>query len=136
MAPFITEVKVRFHHMDRAGMIFHGAYATFFQDAFEDLMEHVGYVEKDLEASLGIRLPVVQHEMTFPAPPEGDQLTIFVTLTRIGTTSLTFELHARDGPGALCAEATIVRVCIDEAGRPTGLPAELVDALEPHLADG
>ncbi len=129
---FETEAKVRFHHMDRAGMIFHGAYAEFFQDAFEDLMEHVGFVEKDVEPDLGIRVPVVRHEMAFPAPPEGDVLDLRIGLAAIGETSATFRLVATDRDGTRIAEATIVRVCIDQAGRPTPIPTALREAWEPY----
>lgn len=132
MPAFETEVKIRFHHMDRAGMIFHGAYAEFFQDAFEDLMEHVGFVEKDLEPELGIRVPVVRHEMAFPAPPEGDVLDLRIGLAAIGKTSATFDLAATDRDGTRTAEATIVRVCIDEHGSPTPIPAALRQAWAPY----
>lgn len=130
---FETEAKVRFHHMDRAGMIFHGAYAEFFQDAFEDLMEHIGFVEKDLEPDLGIRVPVVRHEMTFPAAPEGDTLHLQIGLTAIGETSATFQITAGDRAGTEVGQATVVRVCIDEDGSPTPIPEPLREAWEPYL---
>lgn len=134
MPAFETEAKVRFHHMDRAGMIFHGAYAEFFQDAFEDLMEHVGFVEKDLEPDLDIRVPVVRHEMTFQAPPEGDVLHLQIGLAALGKTSATFEIVARDREGTRTAQATIVRVCIGPDGQPTPIPEALREAWEAYRA--
>lgn len=130
VAPFETSVKLRFYDMDRAGMVFHGAYTRLFQDAFEELMEASGFVEKQLEPELGVRVPVVRHEMEFPAPPDGDELTIEVEVARLGTSSARFALTARDEGGTVTARAKIVRVCIDEAGRSTEIPEPLRAAWE------
>lgn len=134
MAPFETEVKLRFYHMDRAGMVFHGAYTTFFQDAFEELMEHVGYIEKELETSLGLRVPVVQHEMAFPAHPTGDRLVLQVAIPEVGTTSFTLSMAALDPAGTVVATARVVRVCIDGQGQATRVPGSLREAWAPHRA--
>ena len=133
MTPFVHEAKLRFHHMDRAGMVFHGAYVELFQDAFEELLEHTGHVEKELEGSLGVRLPVVEHRMGFPAPPEGDRLSIAVTIERLGHASATFHMEARDASGRICAEATVVRVCIGEQGHSVDIPGELREAWAPYV---
>lgn len=128
MAPFETTVKLRFYDLDRAGMVFHGAYTRLFQDAFEELMEHVGFVEKQLEAELGVRVPVVRHEMEFPAPPSDDTLTIGVGIERLGQASARFRLTAQDGSGTTTARATVVRVCIGEEGEAVEIPDPLRDA--------
>lgn len=112
-------------------MVFHGAYAELFQDAFEDLMEAVGFVEKDLEPELGVRVPVVSHLMEFPSPPEGDELEIQISIQRLGGASVTFELLAHD-QGRLVARAEVVRVCIGEKGNATPIPEELRQAWEPY----
>lgn len=124
---FETTVKLRFYDLDRAGMVFHGAYTRLFQDAFEDLMEEVGFVEKQLEPQLGVRVPVVEHRMTFPAPPKGDELTVEVTIEELGTSSATFNLVARDDDREV-ARAEITRVCIDADGEATRIPGKLRQA--------
>jgi YbgC/YbaW family acyl-CoA thioester hydrolase len=128
---FETRAKLRFYDMDRAGMVFHGAYARVFQDAFEDLMERVGFVEKQLEPELGVRVPVVDHRMRFPSPPEGDELAIAVTVPEIGESSATFHIEAREADNTV-AVADITRVCIDEDGDPTPIPDELRAAWREH----
>lgn len=133
MAAFETTVKLRFYDMDRAGMIFHGAYTRLFQDAFEELMEATGYVEKELEAKLGVRVPVVRHEMEFPAPPTGDELSIRVSVDRLGESSARFALESRDQTGKLTARAKVVRVCIDEDGSAIEIPEPLREAWRPYL---
>lgn len=124
---FETSVKLRFYDMDRAGMVFHGAYTRLFQDAFEELMEDAGYVEKRLEHTLGVRVPVVDHHMRFPAPPEGDELAVRARLAEIGTSSATFDMRALDD-GREVALAEITRVCIGPEGDPTEIPAPLREA--------
>lgn len=133
MPEFETRAKLRFYDMDRAGMVFHGAYTRIFQDAFEEFMEHCGFVEKGLEHELGVRVPVVEHTMRFPAPPEDDELTLEVTVPEIGEASATFHLEARDGATTV-AKAEVTRVCIDEDGEATPIPDELREAWADHAA--
>jgi len=128
VSAFETTVKLRFYDMDRAGMVFHGAYTRIFQDAFEELMQACGYVEKELESTLGVRVPVVRHEMEFPHPPSGDELAVEVRVERLGEASARFGLVARDGRNNITARAEIVRVCIDESGDSTPIPDELREA--------
>jgi 3-oxoadipate enol-lactonase len=60
----------------------------------------------------------------------GDVLSIETVLTDRGTTSFTMQHVAkRLSDGALIAEATLVFVCIDRAGRPTPIPEEVGRAL-------
>jgi YbgC/YbaW family acyl-CoA thioester hydrolase len=60
----------------------------------------------------------------------GDVLSIETVLTDRGTTSFTMQHVAkRTKDGALIAEATLVFVCIDRAGRPTPIPDEVARAL-------
>ena len=60
----------------------------------------------------------------------GDVLSIETVLTDRGTTSFTMQHVAkRASDGALIAEATLVFVCIDRAGRPTPIPDEVARAL-------
>lgn len=136
MAPFETTVKLRFYDLDRAGMVFHGAYTRLFQDAFEDLMEEAGFVEKQLEPELGVRVPVVRHEMEFPAPPEGDELTVEVSIDRLGESSARFRLRTVDRTGTTTARARIVRVCVGDSGRAVPIPTPLREAWEPFVDEG
>ena len=60
----------------------------------------------------------------------GDVLSIETILTDRGTTSFTMQHVAkRLSDGTLIAEATLVFVCIDRAGRPTPIPDEVARAL-------
>lgn len=131
---FQTPVKLRFYDLDRAGMVFHGAYTRLFQDAFEDLMEDAGYVEKRLEHTLGVRVPVVDHHMRFPSPPEGDELTVRAGIVDLGTSSATFDMRVLDDDREV-ALAEIVRVCIDAQGEPTEIPAPLRAAWEDYVIE-
>jgi YbgC/YbaW family acyl-CoA thioester hydrolase len=60
----------------------------------------------------------------------GDVLSVETVLTGRGTTSLTIQHVAkRQSDGVLIAEASLVFVCIDRAGRPTPIPEEVSRAL-------
>lgn len=136
MPPFRTSAKIRFYDMDRAGMVFHGAYTRVFQDAFEELMEEIGFIEKHLEASLDVRVPVVQHEMTFLRPPEGDELSLEVGIASMGDSSATFHLEARDLDAVrTVAKARIVRVCIGPEGSSVPIPDPLREGWKAHRVE-
>jgi 3-oxoadipate enol-lactonase len=60
----------------------------------------------------------------------GDVLSIETVVTDRGTTSFTMQHVAkRVSDGAIVAEATLVFVCIDRAGRPTPIPDEVARVL-------
>ena len=60
----------------------------------------------------------------------GDVLSVETVLTDRGTTSFTMQHVARrPSDGVLIAEAVLVFVCIDRAGRPTPIPDEVARAL-------
>lgn len=60
----------------------------------------------------------------------GDVLSVDTAVTDRGTTSFTMQHAAkRVADGVLVAEATLVFVCIDRAGRPTPIPEEVARAL-------
>jgi YbgC/YbaW family acyl-CoA thioester hydrolase len=60
----------------------------------------------------------------------GDVLSIETVVTDRGTTSFTMQhLAKRRSDGALVAEATLVFVCIDRAGRPAPIPDEVARVL-------
>lgn len=125
--PLRTTHRLRFRESDRAGMIFHGHFVTWFQDAFEDLMTQAGHPERHLEAALGVRVPVVHLSIDFRRHPADDEVVVAIEPVKLGASSVTFRLAVEDDEG-LCAEAEVVRVCIDVDGRSVDIPDALREA--------
>jgi pimeloyl-ACP methyl ester carboxylesterase len=81
--------------------------------------------------------PVVRKaDVDFRAPAfPGDVLRVEMTVVHRGTTSWTIRHTAnRVADGVLVAEADVVLVCLDRAGRPTPLPEELVRLFGPRTS--
>jgi len=81
-----------------------------------------------------VRKAVVEYRAAaFP----GDELRVEMAVVHRGTTSWTIRHTAnRVGDGVLVAEADIVLVCLDRAGRPTPFPEELARFLGPRTSTG
>jgi len=121
-----SQVKVRFGEIDRAGIAYFPNLYHYCHVAFEDFFEeHLGVSYPDLIEKERIGFPTVRVESYFKTPIRyGDVLEISVALTRVGTSSATFEFRAnRVGDRALCFASVHIVVCVEmETFRPVRIP--------------
>ncbi len=134
---FTKTQKVYFGHIDRAGIIYHPHYIDYFHQAYEDFVEELGFDDKNLLADVGVKVPVVNVDVDFRAPVKaGDRLTIQVTVSRLGTSSMCFRFQAfEQATGKLVAEGDVTRVTVDDAFEATPIPKRFREALEGHLVE-
>ncbi|WP_371810299.1 acyl-CoA thioesterase [Ruegeria sp. HKCCD8929] len=109
--PFTTQFPVRFRHCDPAGIVFFPRYFEMINDVVEDWFAR----ELDLPFDQLVRengAPTAQINATFTAPSHhGDVLTFCLTPTRLGRSSLDYELTAHCGEELrLRASATLVHI--------------------------
>ncbi|TNJ41227.1 thioesterase family protein [Phaeobacter sp. B1627] len=119
---FSMPQKVLFKHCDPAGIVFYPRYfemmndcvEAWFSDALEWPLEEIHYTGG---------VPTANIETRFAAPSHhGDQLTLHLRVTKLGRTSLTYEMTATcEAALRFKTEATLVYV--DTDGRPTPWPA-------------
>jgi acyl-CoA thioesterase YciA len=98
-----------------------------------------GWVMAQMDLASGIRAAerargrvatAAVKEMAFQLPVKiGDTLSIYTHITRVGTTSITLLIEAwaqrfRYEKLEKVTEATFIMVALDEAGKPTPVPAE------------
>lgn len=132
---FTKEQKVYFGHIDKAGIVYHPHFIDYFNQAYEDFMEEMGF-GTDAYREFSLKVPVVNVDVDFEKPMEaGDRLEIQVGVTHLGRSSMTFHYRARDEEGDVVVEGTHTRVTVDEDFRPTPIPDKLRDALEDHLVE-
>lgn len=132
--PYISEVHVRFRHCDPAGIVFYPRYFEMINDVIEDWFgESLGLSFADMHQTSGV--PTAEITTRFSAPSrQGDQLTFRVTPTRLGRTSLSYELTAHCNEELrLTTQATLVFIQSD--GRPSPWPADLRARLEAQLRE-
>lgn len=96
---FEREVLVRFAHCDPAGIVYFPQYLVLFNGLVEDWFNEglgIGYAHFIGERRCG--LPMVKLDCEFKAPSKmGERLTLSLTVTRVGNSSMTLHLRACAG---------------------------------------
>lgn len=126
MKAFVTQQRVRFGHVDPAGIAYFPRIYDYLHEAFEELWErHVGarYYHLLLERKMGF--PLVHSEVDFARPLRfGDEPEVTITCFRLGTTSLGLRYVYKVG-GETCLEARMTTVCVHtKTMKPQPLPPE------------
>lgn len=124
---FVSRQRVRFAHVDAAGIVFYPRYFEMLNACLEDYFsEAVGidFARIHLDRRLG--LPTVRLETEFVAPSRlGDQLDFALTVERVGRSSLEISVDVRSG-GTPRFTVRAVIVCTDlDSGRSVAWPADM-----------
>jgi 4-hydroxybenzoyl-CoA thioesterase len=126
MPAFTYQTPVRFADVDHAGIVYYPRFFHYFHVAFEELwrarMGAHAYAELIDRDRVGF--PAVHAECDFKAPLRfGDAADIAITITRLGTTSITFRYRvSRADDGTLAADGSVVCAVVDLA-RFVAIPA-------------
>ena len=128
------EIRVRYPECDPMGVAHHAVYPIWFEIGRTELLRQESRIPyRDLEEQ-GIFFAVAKLAVHYRRPARYDDLLILRTaISGAGRATIdhAYELH-RDGQ--LLTTATTTIVCLDRAGRPRELPAEL--GLAPGTAPG
>jgi YbgC/YbaW family acyl-CoA thioester hydrolase len=135
-APFVVDEYVRWSDVDKAGIIFYGAYFRFFEIAETELFRAAAVPYGQVFDRFNIWLPRVHLDCDFHYPARlDDRLRVATYFTRFGTSSIAIAfdvLHV--GARQLAATGHVVLVCTDrESLRPRALPGALRTQLTPFL---
>ena len=131
---FRSKEFVRWSDVDKAGIIFYGAYLRFFEIAETELFREIGCPYSQIFDHFDIWLPRRALHFEFHAPALlDDLLEVEAWVGHIGRTSLRLDF-ATYKPGAegrvLTADGHVVMVATErETLRPVPIPAELIERL-------
>ena len=120
---FTYTTPVRFADVDHAGIVYYPRFFHYFHVAFEELWRaRIGpQAYSDIIDRDRVGFPAVRAECDFKAPLKfGDTAEIEVSITRLGTKSITFRYRVYraavlDGTRALCADGQVVCAVVDLA---------------------
>ncbi len=137
---FSTPKQIRFHHCDPAGIVFYPQFFYLLHEAQEDFLAHLGFPQHRL-IQQGFGVPIVDLKTEFVGMCRyGDAITISLTLSRLGNSSIgmQYELHAPpqspDAGKVLKLKAASVLVYSElPHGKPARIPDDLRQALLPYL---
>ena len=129
--------RIRWSDIDSSGIILWSAYTRLVEMAETELFRAAGYPYGTLWDQLDIWLPRVQFHIDYRSPVKLDDLVdVEIWISRIGRSSIRFELAMKNQDGGLAAEAYLVIVAISrQDGRSVEVPALLVQALAPYRTD-
>ena len=136
---FVSSHKVRFAHIDAAGIVFYPRYFELLNAAIEDYFaKAVGVDFAAMHVTRKLGVPLVKLESQFIAPSRlGDDLDFVVQVESVGRRSAGFWVEVRCGD-ELRFSARLVLVCMDlVSGQSTPWPLDMrpvIDAAAP--ADG
>lgn len=136
--PFIKKEKVRFQHVDYAGIVFYPRFLEMLNCLVEDFYEEaLGQPFKNIHKTGGV--PTVDLKVQFrKAARLGDELTKSLWLKEIKNSSMLcgFRFEHEDGATCLEGEVTLVRVDFtdDRQGiKASPFPEEMRQKLETFL---
>ena len=128
MPPHLFTVSL--HDVDSAGVLFFSHLFRHAHDAYEGLMDSLGFPLPTLIAE-GVRLPLTHAEADYLHPlGHGEAISIEVEITDVGRTSFALGYRFIDKAGHVRAEAATVHVHVDPATEQSApLPPLLAETL-------
>ena len=132
MGVFTHRFQIRLHDTDGAGILFFANQFVIVHDAYEKLLEKLGFSFATMLTKRSYFLPIVHAESDYKAPLfVGDHLIITVTVGHIGHTSFSFEYVIRNRKKMIVGTAKTVHVTINKKTRKKiPLPKEIRRGLE------
>jgi len=123
-----VEIPVRFAECDPYGVVWHGRYALYLEQAREAMTGHFGFTAAR-SLALGYRVPITRMEVRYRRPVVADT-TVRVTarLRAPEAARLLVDYEVRDAAGELLASAETEQVVVREDG-------ELLLTLPPAIAE-
>ena len=123
-----TTVRVRYAETDAQGVVYHANYVVFFEVGRGAYLRAHGLEYGAFEAA-GHFIVVVEAHARYHAPARyDDELVVRTWIKEVKTRSLTFEYEILKGETTVASGWT-AHVCVDRAGKPTQLPADLMKPL-------
>ena len=124
---FTYQTKVKLHDTDAAGVLFFANQFKMVHDAYESLLEAIGFGFADLIRHKDFSLPIVHAESDYKAPLfVGDLIEIQVRIEKVGQTSVTFSFTLLNPKQQAVGTARTVHVAVSKTTRQKILlPADL-----------
>lgn len=115
MKEFLENVrlKVRFHDCDPLGIVWHGNYFKYFEEAREIFSKKYGFSYLDARNN-GYSTPIVQTETSHQSPLKyGDEFNVSVKFIPVKAAKIVFEYEITHESKLVCTAKT-VQVFLDE----------------------
>jgi len=116
LAGHTIEIPVRFAECDSYGVVWHGHYALYFEQAREALTSRFGFTASKA-LHLGYRVPITRMETRYAKPVVADTcIRVTARLRPPESARLVLDYEIRDAEGALLASAQTEQVVVSAGG--------------------
>lgn len=134
---YTYQTKIKLHETDAAGLLFFSNQFKIIHDAYEGLLENLGFGFAQLIRDKEFFLPIVHAESDYKLPLfVGDLIEVQVLVEKVGKTSFTLSYKLLDTSQRIVGLAQTVHVTIDKATRKKiPLPSDLRSKIEQVLTE-
>ena len=131
MKKFSMQIKVRYCETDQMGLVHHGSYINYFEEARISWISNLGFSYGEMEKS-GIILPVSKLNINYlrPAYYEND-LVVNVELAELPTSRLIFNYTITNKDEVVVTGTTVLAFLNKETKKPVRCPDYMLEKVTP-----
>ena len=131
MKNFSIEIKVRYCETDQMGLVHHGSYINYFEEARIAWISNIGFSYSEMEKS-GIILPVSKLNVNYLRPAYfDDDLLISVELAELPTSRLIFNYTINKEEEVIVTGTTVLAFLNKETKKPVKCPDYMLEKVTP-----
>ncbi len=128
---YIHKTRIRLYHTDAAGILFFAHIYNLAQDAYEEMLNHIGLDVRTIITKSDFLFPFVHSEADYKKMVTvGEELEIQVTVEKIGKSSFTLLFRFINSKQEEAAVVKTVSVSVDKkTGQKIPLPKQLLSVV-------
>ena len=131
MKNFSIEIKVRYCETDQMGLVHHGSYINYFEEARIAWISNIGFSYSEMEKS-GIILPVSKLNVSYLRPAYfDDDLLVSVEIAELPTSRLIFNYTLKKKEEVIVTGTTVLAFLNKETKKPVKCPDYMLEKVTP-----
>ncbi len=128
---FSIKIKVRYCETDQMGLVHHGSYINYFEEARISWISNLGFSYSEMEKS-GIILPVSKLNVSYLRPAYfDDELVVNVELAEPPTSRLIFNYTIKNKDKIVVTGTTVLAFLNKETKKPVRCPDYMLEKVTP-----
>ena len=131
MKNFSIEIKVRYCETDQMGLVHHGSYINYFEEARIAWISNLGFSYSEMEKS-GIILPVSKLNVSYLRPAYfDDDLLLSVEIAELPTSRLIFDYTIKKEEEVIVTGNTVLAFLNKKTKKPVKCPDYMLEKVTP-----
>ena len=131
MKNFSIGIKVRYCETDQMGLVHHGSYINYFEEARIAWISNLGFSYSEMEKS-GIILPVSKLNVSYLRPAYfDDDLLLSVEIAELPTSRLIFDYTIKKEEEVIVTGTTVLAFLNKETKKPVKCPDYMLEKVTP-----